>query len=204
MTTTLAALALTSAPVLLVGAGLVLAIEAGISVGLILPGSSTVLFVGALVGHGQLPFLPSVIVLAVASTFGAQLGFDASRRRSVRNSAPRFARSSNRVDAIRARAQRVFAVNADLGILLAHMVGGLRTLGPQLAARSAVSYRRFAVLNATAATVWVNILLLAGAQVGTNLDSIPWLILIAAVAAGVIACGRTVLRSAAVALARSA
>ena len=185
VTDNLSALALVCAPMLLVMAGFVLTVESGVVAGLVLPGSSTVLLVGALIGSGRLPFVPSMVVLVLASTFGAQMGFATGRRRSSMSRAPHPGWVSRRIDPVRQRAQRVFALNAAAGTMLAHMVGGARTLGPRLASASTLSFGRFALLNTTAALLWVNGLLFVGAFAGTNPHLIPWLIAAIATAGSV-------------------
>lgn len=189
LTDSLSTLALICAPILLLTAGFVLTLESGVLAGLVLPGSSTVVLVGALVGSGRLPFVPSMIVLVLASTLGAQYGFRVSRRHASIQKSPRFVGITKHAKPIRERAQRQFASNASIGTILAHLIGGTRTFGPRLAAGSPLSYRKFALLNAIAAAMWVNVLLVTGALVGTAPTILPWLLgalLVAALTAGVL------------------
>lgn len=162
------------APMVLLVAAAILLVESGLLVGFLLPGTGTVLAVGALVGLGELDPVVTAIVLIASSTAGAQLAFRSIRRGSCRADiagAGRFARLINRV---LARARRLFSGDASVGTVTTHFVGGARTLGPRLAAGSSLSFPRFAVLNMIAATVWVALLLTTGSVLGANPAWIPW------------------------------
>ena len=170
----LAMLASWCAPAVLVVAAAILLVESGLLVGFLLPGTGTVLAVGALVGLGELDPVVTSIILIASSTAGAQLAFRSIRRGSCRVDIAGSNRFARLINGVLARARRLFSGDASVGTVTTHFVGGARTLGPRLAAGSSLSFPRFAVLNIAAATVWVTLLVTTGSVLGANPAWIPW------------------------------
>ncbi|QII09252.1 hypothetical protein BH93_27145 (plasmid) [Rhodococcoides fascians A25f] len=170
----LAMLASWCAPAVLVVAAAILLVESGLLVGFLLPGTGTVLAVGALVGLGELDPVVTSIILIASSTAGAQLAFRSIRRGSCRADIAGSNRFARLINGVLARARRLFSGDASVGTVTTHFVGGARTLGPRLAAGSSLSFPRFAVLNIAAATVWVTLLVTTGSVLGANPAWIPW------------------------------
>ncbi|TWH16086.1 membrane-associated protein [Rhodococcus rhodochrous J45] len=160
--------------VLLVAASILL-LEISILAGIVLPSASAVLLIGSMIGAGELNLGLSAVVLIAASTAGAQFAFARNRRSGRRRHRSSY-RLFGRVDAVRGRAQRLFSNDVHIGTVLSHLVAGARTIGPRMAAASPLSYRRFAVLNAVAATIWVSTWLGVGIVAGANPDVGPWAI----------------------------
>ena len=149
-------------PLLLIVAAVILVAESGWLVGVVLPGSSTVLLVGVVVGIRQLPVGPTILALALATSAGAQISFIRRRR-----SGNRF--GGNRcVVGARTWAQSQFERGPVVGSAVAQLFGGARTVAPWLAAASPMSYRSFAIANACAALGWVTILVLTGRFAGED------------------------------------
>ncbi|MFC7448844.1 DedA family protein [Rhodococcus daqingensis] len=155
------------APALLACAGLLLAVEAGLLIGLLIPAGTLVLGLGFLVGIGELPVAPTVVTVAAASTAGAQLGFLRARRRgpgSLRLPVRVSRRISTVAEPLRTTFRRWPTALAGVG----HFFGGARTLSPRLAAATGVSYRRFAVTSVGASLVWSAALVLTGRLAGMD------------------------------------
>lgn len=174
LTELLTAVASWCAPAMLVAAAVILALESGLLLGFVLPGSGTVVAVGALVGLGELRPVAAAVLLTAASTAGAQLAFVTIRRGRCAVESTRSGRVSRLVDRVVQRAGRLFDGDASVGAVTTHFIGGTRTLGPRLAAMSSLSYRKFAVLNTCAAAAWVIVLLAAGSVASARPAVVPW------------------------------
>jgi membrane-associated protein len=163
------------APYLLGAAGIVLLAESALLVGLVLPGTSTVLIVGSVVGLGRVDPIVAAVVMVLASSGGAQTAFLLRRRRGGENATPLPSKRGSSAKFVR-RAQSGFARHATVASIASHLFGGTRTLGPRLAAASPMSFRSFALCNFAAAALWVTILLVLGSTVGANPNIAPYLI----------------------------
>jgi membrane protein DedA with SNARE-associated domain len=162
-------------PLLLGAAGIVLMAESALLVGLLLPGSSTVLVVGSVIGFGGVDPVLAAVVMVAASSGGAQTAFLLHRRRG--NAAQTAPTPKGRApSAIAVLIQRIFDRHATAASVASHLVGGTRTFGPRLAADSPMSYRAFAICNIVAAAVWVSVLLLIGNIVGANPQVAPFFV----------------------------
>ncbi|KQU28462.1 MULTISPECIES: DedA family protein [unclassified Rhodococcus (in: high G+C Gram-positive bacteria)] len=171
----LACLAGVCGPYLLGAAGIILLAESALLVGLVLPGTSTVLIVGSVVGLGRVDPVLAAVVMVTASSGGAQTAFLLRRRHGgspVQTCEPRAAASSRLVG----RIQKIFDRNTTIASVASHLMGGTRTVGPRLAAASSMSFRSFAVCNVIAAVLWVSVLLIVGSTVGANPDVAPYFI----------------------------
>lgn len=158
-------------PLLLVAATMILMVESGYLFGLVLPGSSTVLVAGVMVGIGHLPTILTVSALTLGTTAGSQISFIRRRRSGNTLGVSQFAIGA------RAWAQSQFERGPVVGSALAQFFGGARTCAPWLAAASQMSYRSFAVTNACAALVWVTVLVLTGRFAGQDpLAAVPLLV----------------------------
>ncbi|WP_037189066.1 MULTISPECIES: DedA family protein [Nocardiaceae] len=171
----LACLAGVCAPYLLGAAGVVLLAESALLVGLVLPGTSTVLIVGSVVGLGRVDPIVAAVVMVVASSGGAQTAFLLRRRRGGASSMPLPPNSMSSSKFVR-RAQSGFDRHATVASIASHLFGGTRTFGPRLAAASPMSFRTFALCNFAAAALWVTILLVVGSTVGANPNVAPYFI----------------------------
>ncbi|OZC80475.1 hypothetical protein CH274_14950 [Rhodococcus sp. 06-418-5] len=164
------------APYLLGAAGVVLLAESALLVGLVLPGTSTVLIVGSVVGLGRVDPIIAAVVMVVASSGGAQTAFLLRRRRGGgASSTPIPPKKMSSARFVR-RAQSGFDRHATVASIASHLFGGTRTFGPRLAAASPMSFRTFALCNFAAAALWVTILLVVGSTVGANPNVAPYFI----------------------------
>lgn len=151
--------------VLAVAAG-VLFVEAGMLVGLFLPGSGVPLTLGVLVSTNVVELPWAVLVSAVASTVGAQFAF--ARARNGEGSAlPLFVESAfPKLARVRSRATALVALSAQWCAIAGRMFGGLRTVMPRLLATSPLTRARYGFLDAVASFVWAAALVSVGAVAG--------------------------------------
>ncbi|WP_462052389.1 DedA family protein [Rhodococcus sp. RS1C4] len=164
------------APYLLGAASVVLLAESALLVGLVLPGTSTVLIVGSVVGLGRVDPIVAAVVMVVASSGGAQTAFLLRRRRGDAGSTPIPPKRAVPSSRVLRRAQNAFDRHATVASVASHLFGGTRTFGPRLAAASPMSFRTFALCNFTAAALWVTVLMVVGNTVGANPNVAPYLI----------------------------
>jgi membrane-associated protein len=169
-------------------AAIILFVEAGLLVGLVLPGASTVLVLGFLADPVNDVISPVVAcVTAVAATAtGAHYGYLRGRRREASAKSGRL----DRWIGPRRKAQAISLIerNAVLAIALAHCIGVLRTLMPRIVGRSEISYQKFALSNLPGAVFWSLAMISLGYVARAALERMDrlvnlsgWLILIIAV-----------------------
>lgn len=141
------------AALLLVVVAALLVVEAGLLVGLAVPGSTVVLALGALAGTGAISAGWAITVAAAATTIGCQLSFLSARRRGGVLAVPQFfgkfagARGASALYAVGSFSRR----RPQAVSFTAPLIGGLRTLAPRVLANSSLPYWRFAALTSAAA-----------------------------------------------------
>jgi membrane-associated protein len=192
---------------ILLSAGVILFVEAGLLIGLAFPGISTTLVLGFLThsDNGDVPLVVACLTAIAATFMGAHYGYLRGRRRGDR---PATAGSGSASGPIARWLDRVinsrrlgFALSlverrATLSIPVGHCIGGLRTLVPRAAGRAGVPRWKFTLCNGPAAVFWGAATVLAGHAAKAALDRVDealnrsgWLLLLL-VCAGLIAVGR--------------
>jgi membrane-associated protein len=145
----------------------VLVVEAGLLVGLLVPGSTVVLALGALAGTGAISTGWAVTVAAAATTVGCQWSFLSARKHGREHALPqfltRFAGASALSTAGSLSRTRLHALS-----FAAPLIGGLRTIAPRVLANSSLPYWRFAALTSAAAVSWAGLLVSLGILAGSD------------------------------------
>jgi membrane-associated protein len=182
--------------------GLVLLAEAGLLIGVVLPGASLVIGLGVLAGAGLLPVWAAAAAAAGATVLGAAIGHRTAVRAAAGHLLPAggllrrllLRRAEHAVNRSAAQWAEVIGRRPVRAAATAQFVAGARTLAPRLAAATGVPLRTVLQGTVPAALVWSSALVAAGATAGAAL---PWLrgaVAVAGVPLVVAATGLLVLR----------
>jgi membrane protein DedA with SNARE-associated domain len=157
-----------AAAALTVGA-VVLFLETGMILGVLLPGTTTVVVLGLWsTAAGTTAVLP-IAVAAPASAAGALLGWSRGHRRQAVAPAG-HGRLRARVDPVVRQARRWLAAQGPLGagllVVGSHWVAGTRTLTPRVAGGAGVPLRLAGPAIVVSATAWASTVVLLSRAVG--------------------------------------
>lgn len=156
------------APLVLVVAAVLLAAEAGLVVGIVLPGAGTALGLGLLSRLGVVEPAAAVLTAAVGTLLGSQLAYLAARRRDPAG----FGLLRRRAGPLLARAERLLVRRPASGVAAGRLVGGIRSVAPMVAARAGVRYPRFAAGDVLAGLGWATLLVGLGHAAGAALGEV--------------------------------
>jgi membrane-associated protein len=157
-----------AAAVLAVGA-VVLFLETGVVLGLLLPGTTTVVVLGLWSGAADTAAVLPIAVAAPASAAGALLGWSRAHRRQ--GVAPAgHGRLRARVEPVVRQARRWLAAQGPLGtgllVAAAHWVAVTRTLTPRVAGGAGVPLHLAGPAIVVSATAWASTIVLLARAVG--------------------------------------
>lgn len=133
-------------------------------VGLVLPGSTVMVALGALVPSGVLALWPLLAAATVGAIIGDGVSFWLARRyhRVLRNVWP-----LSRHPALLARGETFFVRHGDKSAFLCRFVPGMRAFVPPAAGMLRMPPRRFYVANILSAVIWAPAHILLGVALGT-------------------------------------
>ncbi|WP_067137018.1 DedA family protein [Microtetraspora malaysiensis] len=137
-----------SPPLLLAVAWLLLTAEAGLLVGVALPGTSVLVALGYFAHLGVVPLGGAIGVAACAAVTGTQISYLWGRRREGAPSFHRFA--PGRWD----RPRELLGRHGRWAVVAAQWFGSARTLTPRLAGWAGMPYRTFATASLPTACAW--------------------------------------------------
>jgi membrane-associated protein len=138
-----------SPPLVLIVGWLLIVAEAGLLIGVLLPGTSVLVALGYLSHLGVVPLGATIGVAAFAAVTGTQLSFVLGRRRK--------GLSPRRLDALSGfweRGRRLLVRRGVWAVMAGQWLGSARTLVPRLAGWSDMPYRVFACASLPAAAAW--------------------------------------------------
>lgn len=153
--------ALPAGLVLVVVAALVAA-EAALLAGLVLPSATALVALGLLANEHVVGIVPAVLVAVGAALVGGTAGFFAGRRRGPR---ARWVKAKHWQ-----RAERIFTRHGGRAVFFGQWVVGARTLVPRLAGMNGVPYRRFAAWHSPAVVGWALWLVVGSYLAGASYD----------------------------------
>lgn len=160
---------------------LVIFAESALLLGLLLPGDTLLIAGGILASNEKLPLWPLIIVSAVSTIIGYQVGYIVGERVG-----PHIFKRKNgvlfREDYLK-YTQKFFARHGRKTIVIARFIAVVRTIVPLVAGMGKMNHRTFTIYNILGGLVWsVGLILLSywiGSQV-PNLDSyIKYLVMLA-------------------------
>lgn len=142
------------------------AAEAGLFVGVFIPGETAVLLGGVVAHGGSLPLAAVIIAAAVGAATGDQIGFLVGRRygRRLIDRLPDVVRRSGDLD----RAMNLVRRRGALAVALGRWAAVLRALVPGAAGTSGMSQTKFTVANVLGGTLWSVAIAVAGYLVGAS------------------------------------
>ncbi|MEJ8839592.1 bifunctional DedA family/phosphatase PAP2 family protein [Ramlibacter sp. AN1133] len=147
--------------------GLVAFTESLAVVGTFVPAAVILFCAGVLVGHGSLPWLPTVSIAFAGAVAGDALSFEAGRH-------PRLRERMREIANTRAqwldRAQDLVRRRGAASIFIARFAGALRAFVPLLAGLGAMPRARFYGMNILSALLWAPVHILPGALFGSSLQ----------------------------------
>ncbi len=145
--------------------------EMGIPI--IMPGDAILGYVGykLSLSHNASEFWPAFIVAQISILGGATILFFLSRRwgQIIVTKLAHFVFISDKQIA---RAERLFAKQSILAIIVGRHIPGLRIIITVLAGSTGVSYLTFAVSTFISATAWILIFISIGKKIGTDFHSL--------------------------------
>ena len=157
-------------------AAVVLALESGVVVGVLLPGSTLLVALGVWSAASDTPAVLPIAVAATASVLGALAGW---RRDRDRRGTSGHGRLRARVDPAVRRTRDWLATQSAGGAVLvlavAHWAAVTRTLTPRVAGGAGVPFRLVAPVIALSGTVWATTVVLLARALGRQVaDDASW------------------------------
>jgi undecaprenyl-diphosphatase len=146
------------------------AAEAGLLVGIFIPGETAVLLGGVVAHGGGLPLWAVVVAAAAGAAIGDQAGFLLGRRygSGLVNHLPDVVRRSGDLD----RALDLIRRRGATAVALGRWAAVLRALVPGAAGTSQMTQLRFTVANVLGGTFWAAAVAVAGYVVGASYQSL--------------------------------
>lgn len=164
------------AALVLAVAAVVLALESGVVVGVLLPGSTLLVALGVWSAASGTPAVLPIAVAAAASVLGALAGW---RRGRGRRGTSGHGRLRARVDPAVRRTRDWLATRGTGGVVLvlavAHWAAGTRTLTPRVAGGAGVPFRLVAPVIAVSGSAWAATVVLLARALGQQVaDDASW------------------------------
>lgn len=146
------------------------AAEAGLLVGVFIPGETAVLLGGVVAHGGGLPLWAVVVAATAGAAAGDQVGFILGRRYGNRlvDHLPAMVRRSGDLD----RALDLIRRRGAMAVALGRWAAVLRALVPGAAGTSGMAQARFTVANVIGGTIWAAAIAVAGYLVGASYKSL--------------------------------
>ncbi len=134
-------------------AGLILAAEAGLLLGIFAPAATTLFTLGFLAHTGHIDVLLAMVFACLAAALGDSIGYWEGRLLGKRAETGWLAR---RIGAgRREHVNRLFERFGGRAVMVGRWVAFVRTIMPRLAGMSRLSYRRFLLWNIIGILVWI-------------------------------------------------
>jgi membrane-associated protein len=142
-----------SPPLVLIVGWLLIVAEAGLLIGVFLPGTSVLVALGYLSHLGVVPLGATIAVAAFAAITGTQLSFLMGRRRTLEER-PALGKRRDALAGFWEHGRRLLVRRGVWAVLAGQWLGSARTLVPRLAGWSGMSYRAFACASLPTAAAW--------------------------------------------------
>lgn len=146
------------------------AAEAGLLIGVFIPGETAVLIGGVVAQGGGLPLWAVIVASLLGAAAGDQTGFLLGRRYGQRliDRLPARARAGGGID----RAVQLIRRRGTAAVALGRWVAVLRAVIPGVAGASGMGQARFTVANIAGGAVWATVISTAGYLVGASYESL--------------------------------
>ena len=142
------------------------AAEAGLLIGVFVPGETAVLLGGVAAHGGSLPLWAVIATAALGAALGDQVGYLLGRRYGSRlvDHLPAVVRRSGNLD----RALDLIRRRGAVAVALGRWAAVMRALVPGAAGTSGMAQPRFTVANVLGGTLWATAIAVAGYLVGAS------------------------------------
>jgi membrane protein DedA with SNARE-associated domain len=140
--------------------------EAGIFIGVVLPGETALFIGGVLAAQGRVSLPIMMVVGSVAAVAGDSLGYEIGRLAGPRVRRTRLSRAIG--DARWKRAEDVVRRRGPAALIVGRWVGVVRTLVPTVSGMSHMPYRKFLFYNAIGGISWAVVVIAIGYLAGAS------------------------------------
>lgn len=145
--------------------GLVIFAEAGLLIGVLLPGDTLLIPAGLLAAQGRLPLAGVLLVAWISSVLGSETGYyignKAGRRIFRRRNSLLFRQE------YLTKAHKFYSNHGGKAILIARFLPFIRTCAPLVAGATKMDHRTFMIFNMIGGGIWVAITVLASYWLGS-------------------------------------
>lgn len=135
-------------------------LENGLLPAAFLPGDSLLLLAGALIAKGVMPFVPTLILMTAAASFGCWFGYLQGRWLGDSRLVGKWLRQLP--EHYHQRAHNLFYQHGLVALLIGRFLAFVRTLMPTIAGLSGLNSLRFQIFNWLSGFLWVFGLVMLG------------------------------------------
>jgi len=150
--------------------GLVIFAEAGLLVGVLLPGDTLLIPAGLLAAEGKLSLAGVLLIAWLGSVLGSETGYYVGKKTGKRI----FRRRNGLLfrQEYLAKAHKFYSKHGGKAILIARFLPFIRTCAPLVAGATKMDHRTFMIFNIIGGGVWVAVTVLASYWLGSTIPSI--------------------------------
>jgi membrane-associated protein len=150
--------------------GLVIFSEAGLLIGVLLPGDTLLIPAGLLAAQGKLSLVGVLLVAWICSVLGSEVGYYMGKK-----AGKRLFRKQNGVllrHGYLAKARKFYTKHGGKTIVIARFLPFVRTCAPLVAGATKMNHRTFLLFNIIGGGLWVSITVLASYWFGSIIPNI--------------------------------
>lgn len=150
--------------------GLVIFAEAGLLVGVLLPGDTLLIPAGLLAAQGKLSLAGVLFVAWIGSVLGSEMGYYVGRK-----AGKRIFRKRNSLlfrQEYLAKAHQFYGKHGGKAILIARFLPFVRTCAPLVAGATKMNHHTFMIFNIVGGGIWVAITVLTSYWLGSIIPNV--------------------------------
>lgn len=151
--------------------GLVIFAEAGLLIGVLLPGDTLLIPAGLLAAQGKLPLAGVLLVAWIGSVLGSEAGYYIGKKAGKRV----FSKRNNGIlfrQEYLTKARKFYTKHGGKTILIARFLPFIRTCAPLVAGAARMNHRMFMIFNIIGGGIWVTATVLASYWLGSIIPDI--------------------------------
>lgn len=150
--------------------GLVIFAEAGLLIGVLLPGDTLLIPAGLLAAQGKLSLAGVLLIAWIGSVLGSEMGYYVGRK-----AGRRIFRKRNSLlfrQEYLTKAHKFYGKHGGKAILIARFLPFIRTCAPLVAGATKMNHRAFMAFNIIGGGIWVAITVLASYWLGNIIPDV--------------------------------